>query len=249
MKERVLTLDIGNTAAKVSVFEGERLLECNSSGTLSEQDIECMVRRHVPECAVSCRVGEDSRGLEDFLERGFGNRYLRLCPSTPLPLDVEYDSRGSLGADRVAAAAGALSSVPVLVVDAGTAVTEDLVADGRFLGGNISPGLSLRFRALNGFTSRLPLVDPEGELPDFGHDTVTAIRAGVLRGLVAEIRGIRDMAQRRLGNVKIILTGGNADILARLLADENIDADVDHALVGRGLVRIFNYNDNYDDNE
>ena len=76
MKERVLTLDIGNTAAKVSVFEGERLLECNSSGTLSEQDIECMVRRHVPECAVSCRVGEDSRGLEDFLERGFGNRYL-----------------------------------------------------------------------------------------------------------------------------------------------------------------------------
>ena len=108
MKERVLTLDIGNTAAKVSVFEGERLLECHSSGTLSEQDIECMVLRHVPECAVSCRVGEDSRGLEDFLERGFGNRYLRLCPSTPLPLDVEYDSRGSLGADRVAAAAGAL---------------------------------------------------------------------------------------------------------------------------------------------
>ena len=82
MKERVLTLDIGNTAAKVSVFEGERLLECHSSGTLSEQDIECMVLRHVPECAVSCRVGEDSRGLEDFLERGFGNRYLRLCPST-----------------------------------------------------------------------------------------------------------------------------------------------------------------------
>ena len=61
MKERVLTLDIGNTAAKVSVFEGERLLECHSSGTLSEQDIECMVLRHVPECAVSCRVGEDSR--------------------------------------------------------------------------------------------------------------------------------------------------------------------------------------------
>ena len=151
MKERVLTLDIGNTAAKVSVFEGERLLECNSSGTLSEQDIECMVRRHVPECAVSCRVGEDSRGLEDFLERGFGNRYLRLCPSTPLPLDVEYDSRGSLGADRVAAAAGALSSVPVLVVDAGTAVTEDLVADGRFLGGNIPPPWSaaLRRKSLN----------------------------------------------------------------------------------------------------
>ncbi len=157
MKERVLTLDIGNTAAKGERVRGERLLECNSSGTLSEQDIECMVRRHVPECAVSCRVGEDSVVSRDFLERGFGNRYLRLCPSTPLPLDVEYDSRGSLGADRVAAAAGALSSVPVLVVDAGTAVTEDLVADGRFLGGNISPGLSLRFRALNGFTSRLPL--------------------------------------------------------------------------------------------
>ena len=161
----------------------------------------------------------------------------------------EYDSRGSLGADRVAAAAGALSSVPVLVVDAGTAVTEDLVADGRFLGGNISPGLSLRFRALNGFTSRLPLVDPEGNSRISGTIRSRPYVPVCSEDLWLEIRGIRDMAERRLGNVKIILTGGNADILARLLADENIDADVDHALVGRGLVRIFNYNDNYDDNE
>ena len=162
---------------------------------------------------------------------------------------MEYDSRNTLGADRVAAAAGAQTAMPTLVVDAGTAVTEDLVAEGRFLGGNISPGLSLRFRALNGYTSRLPLVGPDGELPDFGHDTVTAIRAGVLNGLLAEIRGVRDMAARRFGNVKILLTGGDAGILSGLLADEGIKVEVDLALVGRGLVRIFNYNDNYDDNE
>lgn len=249
MKERVLTLDIGNTASKVSVFEGETLLECRSSDKLSEADIEFMVRRYSPEGAVSCRVGKDLCGLENYLERSFGDSYLALEPSTPLPLAVEYDSRHTLGADRIAAAAGAPAVTPTLVIDAGTAVTEDLVAEGRFLGGNISPGLSLRFRALNGYTSRLPLVEPDGELPDFGHDTVTAIRAGVLRGLLAEIRGARDMAARRFGNVKIILAGGDAEILSGLLADEGIEAEVDCALVGRGLVRIFNYNDNYDDNE
>lgn len=249
MEKRVLTLDIGNTAAKVSVFEGETLLECRSSDMLSEADIEYMALRYAPKGAVSCRVGKDLRGLEDYLERCFGDRYLRLEPSTPLPLTVEYDSRNTLGADRVAAAAGAQTAMPTLVVDAGTAVTEDLVAEGRFLGGNISPGLSLRFRALNGYTSRLPLVGPDGELPDFGHDTVTAIRAGVLNGLLAEIHGVRDMAARRFGNVKILLTGGDAGILSGLLADEGIKVEVDLALVGRGLVRIFNYNDNYDDNE
>lgn len=249
MKKRVLTLDMGNTAMKVSVFEGETLLECRSSDNLSEDDVKCLVRRYVPEGAVSCRVGKDLLGLENYLEHCFGDRYLRLDPCTPLPLSVEYDNRRTLGADRIAAAAGAQSAAPMLVVDAGTAVTEDIVAGGRFLGGNISPGLSLRFRALNGYTSRLPLVGPYGELPDFGHDTATAIRAGVLKGLLAEIRGARDMAARRFGNVKIILTGGDAEILSGLLADEGIEAEVDCALVGRGLVRIFNYNDNYDDNE
>lgn len=249
MKKRILTLDIGNTTAKVSVFEGETLLESRSSDKLSETDVEYMALRYSPGGAVSCRVGKDLRGLENYLESRFGGRYLRLEPSTPLPLTVEYDSRHTLGTDRIAAAAGAQAAIPTLVIDAGTAVTEDLVAGGRFLGGNISPGLSLRFRALNGYTSRLPLVGSDGDLPDFGHDTVTAIRSGVLRGLLAEIRGAGDMAARRFGNVKIILTGGDAEILSGLLADEGIEAEVDCALVGRGLVRIFNYNDNYDDNE
>ena len=130
----------------------------------------------------------------------------------------------------------------VLVVDAGTAVTCDLVADRRFLGGNISPGLKLRFHSLHEFTSRLPLVSPDGELPVFGHDTQTAIRAGVMNGLVWELAGAFETARSEYKNIKMVITGGDAAILAPLLAEHGIEAVADSETVGRGLVRIFNYN-------
>jgi type III pantothenate kinase len=134
----------------------------------------------------------------------------------------------------------------VLVADAGTAVTVDLVADGHFRGGNISPGLKLRFRSLNAFTSRLPLVGAEGELPVWGHDTTTAIRAGVVRGLVAELRAAFEAAAAGHDALRMTLTGGDAEILAPLLSQAGVPVSVDSQAVGRGLVRIFEYNKQLD---
>jgi len=186
-------------------------------------------------------VGRENPELGGRLENA-GVPVLRLTPDTPVPVGVEYGSRATLGADRLAAAVGVAGDTPVLVVDAGTAVTIDLVAGNTFLGGNISPGLRLRFRSLNAFTSRLPLVGPEGELPEFGSDTVTAIRSGVMRGLAGELVAAYMTAQSRFGNIKMVLTGGDAAILQPMLAERGIDVESDPEAVGRGLVRIFNYN-------
>ena len=103
---------------------------------------------------------------------------MRLSHETPLPIGVEYATPSTLGLDRIAAAAGAsLVAEEALVVDAGTAVTLDIVS-AIVSSEGISPRMRLRFRSLNRFTSRLPLVSATGDIPTFGYDTETAIRAG-----------------------------------------------------------------------
>lgn len=238
----ILTVDIGNTALKAAVYEEGRLVQSVVSRVVSAEVPEMLMTCNSCDGIAYCCVGEDTGGVERSL-RESGLPFLRLGADTPLPIAVDYDSRATLGVDRVAAAVGvACADEAVLVADAGTAVTIDLVADGHFVGGNISPGLKLRFRSLNAFTSRLPLVGPDGELPMWGHDTPTAIRAGVVRGLVAELAAAwRAAAEGRKG-LRMVLTGGDAAILAPLLADEGVPVEVDSQAVGRGLVRIFNYN-------
>ena len=250
----ILTIDIGNTALKAAVYEGERLVQSVVSGVVSPEVPEALMTCNTFDGIAYCCVGDDSAGVGESL-RGYGLPFLKLDAGTPLPIEVDYDSRGSLGVDRVAAAVGVASpGEAVLVADAGTAVTVDLVADGHFRGGNISPGLKLRFRSLNAFTSRLPLVGAEGELPVWGHDTTTAIRAGVVRGLVAELRAAfghapnhaEEAAAAGHDALRMTLTGGDAEILAPLLSQAGVPVSVDSQAVGRGLVRIFEYNKQLD---
>lgn len=240
----ILTIDAGNTATKFSLFSGESLIVSEAvRGDSLRLARKMFASRRVGGVCI-CRVGEVPSDLEQWLSR-CGVPVVEVGPEVALPLDVSGYARESLGADRIAAAAGAAcADRPVMVVDAGTAVTADIVAGSRFAGGNISPGLGLRFRALNAYTSRLPLVKTDGPLPEFGHDTESAIRAGVVRGLVAEIVAGFRSAAAEYKNIKMILTGGDSDFLYPLIAGHTVDVELDHSVVGRGLVRIFNYNNN-----
>jgi len=140
-----------------------------------------------------------------------------LTPDIPLPVNVIYGSRDTLGADRVAtavAAADLAAGRRAIMVDAGTAITIDRIdADGDFIGGSISPGIRLRFGALHEHTARLPYVNPDGATPKFGHDTETAIRCGVMRGIAAEIE-----AAASDFDAMVILSGGDAHFIAPLLS-------------------------------
>lgn len=196
-KGTILTIDIGNTALKAALFRDGVLSQSVAGIGLGFEAVETMLTFNTVDGICYCCVGTDPDGIADRL-RGGEIPFIELKADTPLPITVEYD-RTSLGVDRVAAAVGVADpDVPVLVVDAGTALTADLVADGRFIGGNISPGLKLRFRSLNHFTSRLPLVNPYGDCPVFGHNTETAIRAGVVNGMISEIIAAYDYARLNL---------------------------------------------------
>ena len=168
---------------------------------------------------------------------------LRLGADTPLPVENLYETPRTLGYDRMAAVVGAAERFPgrdILVIDAGTCITYEFVdAAGRYHGGNISPGLQMRFRALNHYTGRLPLVEAEGRLLPMGKDTETAIRAGVLKGIEYEMAGYIRAMKDKYPELLVFLTGGD-----EFSFDTNLKSIIfaDRFLVLKGLNRILIYN-------
>lgn len=144
-----LTIDQGNSSAKVSVFSGTTLLQSHRFERLAPGDLDLVMAGHAVTAAIySSVVGNDSQ-IEELLSAK-GVRTYMLDERLPMPLAIDYATPSTLGHDRIAAAVGALTLVPgrdCLVVDAGTAVTYDYVtADAHFKGGNIAPGCRCAFR-------------------------------------------------------------------------------------------------------
>ena len=168
---------------------------------------------------------------------------LRLDADTALPVENLYETPRTLGYDRIAAVVGAHERCPnrdILVIDAGTCITYELIdAAGRYHGGNISPGLQMRLKALHAFTGKLPLVSAKGRTLSIGKDTDTAIRAGVLQGIAYEISGYIERLTEKYPQLLVFLTGGD-DFSFDTKLKNVIFAD--RFLVLKGLNRILNYN-------
>jgi type III pantothenate kinase len=133
-----------------------------------------------------------------------------------LPFKIEYETPETLGTDRIAGVAGAFSLFPkseLLVIDAGTAITYDFLSEGIYKGGNISPGLNLRFRALHEFTGKLPLVSLADNFTKTGRNTTDAILAGVITGVTYEINEYIRTFEKKSTDFKILLTGGDSGFL------------------------------------
>ena len=164
--------------------------------------------------------------------------------ATPIPIGNDYSTSATLGMDRLAAAVGAWSmgvGKDLLVIDAGTAITYDFVsASGVYKGGNIAPGIWLRFRSLHEHTGALPMVEARGVVPMLGNDTETAIRSGVLNGIRHEMEGYIDELGSLFPSLLVFLTGGDVDFFD-IKIKRRIFAVPD--LVLRGLARIVEFNE------
>lgn len=239
-----LAIDIGNTLAKLAVIDDGQVVDFQKTEQIDCAFIEKILEEN-PEvdAAIIVSTRERDADWEQMLEKRM-KRFVRFEADTPVPIENGYETPHTLGLDRLAAAVAANALYPnnnVLIVDFGTAITIDFVsAEGKFLGGNISPGAATRFKALHHFTKRLPLysLDASSVLP-LGNSTQTAIESGVVNGIVYEIEGyIRDL-QQRYSNLRIIFTGGESDFFAKRLKN-TIFATYD--LVAYGLNRILEYN-------
>lgn len=231
-----LIVDIGNSSVKAALFEGSKMV---TRERLVEPFVESLLRFtrgvSISSCAYSA-VGEVVPELKAELLR-LSPKVLQVRGTTPSPLTCDYLTPETLGADRLAACVGAFYLAPgkeILVVDVGTCITYDYVsAKAHYLGGNISPGLGIRLRAMQRQTAALPLVSADGILPEIGVDTQTALRAGAIRGIDFEITGYIHNFLHRHPLGKVFLTGGNAHRFT-----QGIKITREPALVEIGLNRI-----------
>ena len=243
-----LTIDNGNTSVKVAYFIGSRLVATNRFVRHDSRLLERFISSYKPDSAIVCSTASStaSERIEQLAEQRC-RRAILLTHETPMPITLGYRTPQTLGRDRIATAVGAWTMArnqgggDVLVIDAGTAITYDLVeADGCFRGGNIAPGLRLRFKALHEHTGRLPLIEPEGDAPLVGYDTETAIRSGVLLGLAGEVKQYIAELRCTRPDLTVFLTGGDSALLLPLLGDGRI-IHTEH-FAAEGLNRILLYN-------
>jgi len=236
-----LAIDIGNTRTKLGVFDKQQLVAVAIWETWTIAELNVFLTNHSVENVIYSTVGQLSAATEDSLKHQFAS--IELTATTPLPFVNTYHTPETLGKDRLAAVAGALElhkGETCLVIDTGTCITYDiLTADQQYLGGNISPGLSMRLRAMHHFTARLPSVQRAPLDSDIGKSTVSAMQIGGGWGAVLEMQGVIDHFKEKFGKIKVLLTGGDADFFVNNLKSEIF---VHQNLVLIGLNKILNYN-------
>ena len=237
-----LIVEQGNTSLKVAVFDNERILSVNYKDSNDISWINKILEQYRPtKCIMSSVTGKDDMLINNLKENL--SFFLWFDEHALVPIKIEYKTKDTLGKDRIAAIIGAKYLQPdrnVLVIDAGTAITYDVLEkSGVFIGGNISPGLTTRFRSLNTFTKKLPLIKEKDDVPFLGKCTESAILAGVVNGIVYEMDGYIDALKAKYSDIFIFLTGGHSFYFERRLKN-HIFADAN--LVLNGLNRILKYN-------
>ncbi len=236
-----LSIDIGNTRSKLAIFKKEKLVKKEIWESIKLKEIKALLKKWQVKNIIVSETGNISPKLEAYFHKHFF--YINLDHKTALPIKNLYKTPKTLGDDRLAAVVAGHALFPgknILVVDAGTCITYDLLnKKGEYLGGNISPGLRMRFAAMQHFTDKLPEVQPRKMEKPYGDTTVSAMRIGAQMGLIHEFEGFSRQYKVKMGNIKLILTGGDANFFVKNIKTKIF---VNQNLVLTGLNKILNYN-------
>jgi type III pantothenate kinase len=237
-----LVIDIGNTRVKAALFLQNNLIHYfvfkNTSELLNANIIE---NHKVKHCILSSVVD----GLDEFTKQLKQQTYvLTYTIQTPCPLKNCYESPNTLGSDRLAAAVAGNFLFPnknVLVIDAGTCIKYNFINNrNQYIGGAISPGLIMRFKALNNFTARLPLLEVDENFNTLiATNSKDNILSGVELGAVAEINSFIDQYKQVYPNINVMLTGGDVNFFEKRLKKPIF---AEPYLILKGLNSILNHN-------
>lgn len=217
----LLAIDVGNTRIKGAVFESDTILEQFIFLKKDfKKNIENILKKF-QSVAFLIVASVGSLDKNDFLGFGESLKVHFISHEDSFPFTNLYETPKTLGMDRMVLAAGAVLQFPEqnrLVIDAGTCITYDFVDENdNYLGGAISPGLRLRYEALHNFTARLPLLELDSPKSIIGNSTSQSIHSGVVNGAINEIDGFINDYKQHYSKFTIILTGGDADFLAKRL--------------------------------
>ena len=241
-----LIIDQGNTSVKVAHFNGDEICKVTIFDNSEIDALKNYIKGSCYSRAIYSSVSSKNEELIALISNTIPD-FIVLNHETSLPIEIEYTTPQTLGVDRIAGAVGAREEYPqspTLIIDAGTAITYDFVtAEGVYKGGNIAPGISIRFKSLNNYTKSLPLVEPSLQYPQLGNDTVSAILSGVMSGVVYECEGYIAKISKKEPNLKVIITGGDHKLLYNQLKNSTFVSLIEEEyLVLKGLNAILKYN-------
>jgi len=237
-----LVIDIGNTQIKTAVFKDNTLYnkEIYSKDDFSNS-IENITKKYRIKHAILSNVGEIENLKMLEIRKLFD--VLVLNSKTRLPFINNYKTPQTLGVDRIALIAAAVDQFPnknVLIFDAGSCITYDFVNEkNEYLGGGISPGIEMRYKALNSYTANLPKLTLSNEIPEIGNTTENSIHFGVLNGIIQEIEGVINQFKVKNQKLTVVLTGGDTIYLAKNLKS-TIFANPNFLLEGLNSILIYN---------
>jgi type III pantothenate kinase len=236
-----ICFDFGNTRLKYAVFEEKEIKEQGVLENDSEETITALILKYKPEKSILSSVIHHNPGIEQILADR--TRFHKLDHHSKIPVTTPVGKPETIGADRLALVVAAADLFPGkhnLVIGLGSAITYNFVNKyNEFLGGGISPGMEMRFKSLNKFTAKLPLVEKDWNFPLVGYDTRTNILSGVILGMAKEIDGTIEAYEEKYENFNVLLTGGDTPYFAYLLK-KKIFADLN--LIFKGLYAICEFN-------
>ncbi|TAE75064.1 MAG: type III pantothenate kinase [Bacteroidetes bacterium] len=222
--KKYATVDIGNSRIKTGIFIEDKLTEENYFSELAEVDI--WVKKTKPNFTIFSSVKNISSPYLKEME-SITNVYV-LNHDLPIPFKNLYQTPKTLGSDRLASVAGAMYLYPhknCLVFDLGTCITSDFInKNAEFLGGNISLGMLMRFRALHEYTAKLPWLQATDKITLTGNHTEQAIENGVIQGIVWEMKGCIEAYRQKYSEVEIIFCGGDADFFIEFFKEINVNS-------------------------
>ncbi len=236
-----LIIDYGNTTAKVGIFDQHELKEkySFSEPTALEKFLNTTAAEHL----IVSSVSADPQHV--LSQAKVSGKKMILNHHLPVPILNHYKTPNTLGMDRVAAVCGAVKLFPdenTLVINAGTCIIYDFIdKEKNYWGGAISPGLTMRFKAVHTFTSKLPMVEPIESPPLAGNTTEKSIQSGVINGMALEINGIIDRYREKYNDLRVILGGGDGRFFENMLK-ASIFAVPNIVLVGLNSILIYNVN-------
>lgn len=216
-----LCIDIGNSRAKLAVFSGDNLVE---SGIANSDQLHLALEKifktapEIDHIALLATGDVPAHLVNQMQEKA---SVFQLDHTWKLPFNNRYRTPKTLGLDRIALVAAAALKYPntnCLIIDAGTCITYDFLnTHGDYLGGAISPGMLMRYRAMHEQTARLPHLYPQEDPSMLGDTTENSMHSGVVNGIALEIDGWINHYQSEYEDLTVILTGGDSEFLSKSL--------------------------------
>lgn len=236
-----LCLDFGNTQLKYAVFVNGQYYKEGKLSSDHPSEMENVLTQFQPERSIMSSVVNHTEELEETLRSK--TIFHKLSIESKLPISSPVGKPHTIGADRLAMVVAAITSHPKennLIIGLGSCITYNFINKyHEFIGGSISPGMEMRFKALNYYTAKLPKVDADWNIPLLGYDTKTNIQSGVINGITQEIEGMIHLYKEKFNKFNVHLTGGDTAFFGSLIKNKIF---ADPYLIYKGLYAISEYN-------